>query len=172
MRGHSVLPGGWFLSRHCFTLCITVEVESRIGKQYKSQYCCSYKNYHGKGMEGGKKVSLCHFLADQKIGVCRKKQFWGILQHEQQVTAYFQTHYDYGPPKMPLKLAVKNSQIHCRCLPLWRKYAPEVKVAKGLKRCWAKVRSNTVTTLPESPNRHGPVRHSTVRLSIVRYGTE
>ena len=60
-------------------------------------------------MEGGKKVSL-EFV--------EKKKFWGILQHEQQVIAYFQTHYDYGPPKMPLKLAVKNLQIHCHCLPL------------------------------------------------------
>ena len=55
------------LSRHCFMLCITMEVESRIMKQYKCQYCCSCKNYHGKGMEGGKKVSLHHFLADQMI---------------------------------------------------------------------------------------------------------
>ena len=48
-------------------LRITVEVEPRIAKQYKCQYCCSCKNYRGKGMEGGKKVSLRHFLADQKI---------------------------------------------------------------------------------------------------------
>ena len=48
-------------------LCITVEVEPRIAKQYKCQYCCSCKNYRGKGMEGGKKVSLHRFLADQKI---------------------------------------------------------------------------------------------------------
>ena len=32
--------------------------------------------------------------------------FWGILKHEQQVIAYFQTHYDYVPQKMPLMLAV------------------------------------------------------------------
>ena len=38
-RGHSALPGR-FLSRLCFTLCITVEVEPRIMKQYKCQYCC------------------------------------------------------------------------------------------------------------------------------------
>ena len=43
-------------------LCITVEVEIRIVKQYKCQYCCSCKNYHGKGME-----SLRRFGADQKI---------------------------------------------------------------------------------------------------------
>ena len=39
-------------------------------------------------MEGGKKVSLHRFVADQ-----------------QQVIAY-QIQYDCGPPKMPLKLAV------------------------------------------------------------------
>ena len=63
---HSV-PGR-FLSRRCLTLYITVEVESRIVKQYKCQYCCSCKNYRGKGMEGGgKKVSLRRILAKQKI---------------------------------------------------------------------------------------------------------
>ena len=59
--GCSALPGR-FLSRHCFTLCITVEVEPRIAKQYKCQYCCSCKNYRGKGMEGAKKVSLHRFF--------------------------------------------------------------------------------------------------------------
>ena len=48
-------------------LCITVEVEIRIAKQYKCQYCYSCKNYCGKGMEGGKKVSLHRFGVDQKI---------------------------------------------------------------------------------------------------------
>ena len=33
---------------------------------------------------------------------------------------------------MPLNLAVWNLQIHCHCLPLWSKYTPEVKAAKGL----------------------------------------
>ena len=55
-------------------LCITVEVEPRIAKQYKCQYCCSCKNYRGKGMEGGeKKKSLRRFLADQKIASSQKK---------------------------------------------------------------------------------------------------
>ena len=49
------LPGR-FLSRRCFTLCITMEVAPRIAKQYKCHHCCSCKNYRGKGMEGGKKV--------------------------------------------------------------------------------------------------------------------
>ena len=54
------------------------------------------------GMEGEKKVPLHPFLADQKIvSLWGKNVFWGIL-----VTACCQTHSDYGPPKMSLKLAV------------------------------------------------------------------
>ena len=55
------LPGG-FLSTRCSTLCITMEVEPRIAKQYKCHSCCSCKNYRGKGMEGGNKVSLSRFF--------------------------------------------------------------------------------------------------------------
>ena len=47
--------------------CVEVEVEPRIAKQCKWQYCCSCKNYRGKGMEGGKKCLCFVFLADQKI---------------------------------------------------------------------------------------------------------
>ena len=54
-------------------LCITVESEPRIAKKYKCQYCCSCKNYRGKGMEGGKIVSLRRFLTDQKIASSYKK---------------------------------------------------------------------------------------------------
>ena len=65
------------------------------------------QNYRGKGMEGEQKVSLRRFGADQKIASSQKKNaFWGIIKHEQQVIAYFQTHYDYVPQKMPLTLAV------------------------------------------------------------------
>ena len=64
---------GQFLSRRCFMLCITMEVEPRVAKQYKCQHCCSCKNYRGEGMEGGKKVSLHRFLADQKIASSWKK---------------------------------------------------------------------------------------------------
>ena len=60
------LPGR-FLCRRCFTLCITMEVEPGIAKQYKRHHCCSCKNYRGKGREGGKKVSLCRFMAGQEI---------------------------------------------------------------------------------------------------------
>ena len=68
---------GWFLSRRCFTLCITTEVEPRIAKQYKCHHCCSCKNYRGKGMDGGKKAPLHCFLADQKIMILWKKCILG-----------------------------------------------------------------------------------------------
>ena len=54
------LPGR-FLSRRCFTLCITMEVEHRIAKQYKCHHCCSCKNYREKGTEGGKKSVFASF---------------------------------------------------------------------------------------------------------------
>ena len=74
------LPGR-FLSRRCFTLCITVEVVPRIAMQYKCQHCCSCKNYRGKGMEGGGKKCLCVvFWLTKRSRIRRKKKaFWGIL---------------------------------------------------------------------------------------------
>ena len=99
------LPGR-FLSRRCFTLCVTMEVEPRTAMQYKCQHCCSCKNYRGKGMEGGKKCLCVVFWLTRRSRVRGKNAFWGILQHEHQVIACCQTHSDYGPPKMPLKLAV------------------------------------------------------------------
>ena len=41
---------GRFLSRCCFTLCIRMEAEPIIAKQYKCHHCCSCKNYEGKGI--------------------------------------------------------------------------------------------------------------------------
>ena len=125
---------GWFLSRCCFTLCITMEVKHRIAKQYKCHYCCSCKNYREKGMEGGKKVSLRHFFGWTDCEFV-EKMHWG-----HPIARAFWLHSDYRPPKISLKLAMENSQIHCQRLPLWRKYAPEVKAAKGLKQCQAKVK--------------------------------
>ena len=58
-------------------LCITMEVEPRIAKQYKCHHCCSCKNYWGKGMEGGKKCLSFFWLT--KSWVCGKNTFWGIL---------------------------------------------------------------------------------------------
>ena len=45
-------------------------------------------------MEGKQKMSLRRFGADRRSRVRRKNAFWGILKHEQQVIAYFQTQYD------------------------------------------------------------------------------
>ena len=94
--------------------------------------------------DGGWKKSLCVvFWLTRRSRVHRKNAFWGILKHEQQVIAYLQTHYDYGPQ---LKNAFNVGSIKFANslsppgLPLWRKYAPEVKAAKGLKRCRAKVK--------------------------------
>ena len=76
-----------FLSRRCFTLCITMEVEPRIAKQYKCHHCCSCKNYRGKGMKGGKnKASLRCNLADQKMASLWKKY---VLGHpKERATSY------------------------------------------------------------------------------------
>ena len=95
------LPGR-FLSRHCFTLCTTMEVEPRVAKQYKCHHCCSCKNYQGKGMEGGKKCLFIVFWLTRS-GVHGKNAFWGILQHKQQVIACCQTHSDYEPPNNACK---------------------------------------------------------------------
>ena len=73
-RSRSALPGR-FLSRRCFMLCTIVEVEPRIAKQYKCQYCCSCKIYRGKGMEGEKKCLLSFFWLSRRSRVRRKNAF-------------------------------------------------------------------------------------------------
>ena len=52
------LPGR-FLSRRCFTLCITMDVEPRIAKQYKCQHCCSCKKIPGERDGAWTKKCLC-----------------------------------------------------------------------------------------------------------------
>ena len=63
-------------------------------------------------MEGGEKVSLCRFGADQKIASSSRKR-----KRKKDLGASYSTsnklllvdrhiNSDYGPPKMPLKLAV------------------------------------------------------------------
>ena len=134
------LPG-WFLRRRCFSLCITMEVESRIAKQYKCHHCCNCKYCQGKGMEGGKKVTLRNFFADQKIASSWKKC---ILGHPiAWVTSYCllpDTFWLWASKNVFKVGSVKFTQIHRHCLPPWRKYAPEVKASRGLKRCQAKVK--------------------------------
>ena len=58
---------GRFLSRHCFTLCITMEAEPRIYKQYNTTNATTVavaKITGEREWRVGKKVSLCNFLAD------------------------------------------------------------------------------------------------------------
>ena len=97
---------GWFLSRRCFTLCLTMEVEPTTAKHHKCYQCCSCKKLLGKGDGGWNKVSLLRFLADRRSRVLGKNVVLGILLHKQQVIVCCQTHSNYGPSKMPLKLAV------------------------------------------------------------------
>ena len=46
-----------------------MEVEPRIANSTNASTVAVAKKYRGKGMEGGKKVSLRRFLADQKIAI-------------------------------------------------------------------------------------------------------
>ena len=68
---------GRFLSRCSFTLCITVDVEPRIAKQYKCRYCCSCKIYRGKGMEGVKKSVFASFLGWPEDREFIEKMYFG-----------------------------------------------------------------------------------------------
>ena len=70
---------GQFMSRHCIMLCITMEAETRIVKQYKCHHCCSCKNYWGNGMDGRKKVSVSFFGWQEDREFVKKNAFWGIL---------------------------------------------------------------------------------------------
>ena len=129
------LPGQ-FLSRHCFTLHITMEVEPRTAKQYKCHHCCSCKNYWGKGMEGAVVVFLCVvFWLTSRWKKC-------VLGHP---TAWA-TSYCLLPDTFWL-WASKNdfkaggvkftNSLHStvKKVPFTRS-----KAAKGLKRCQAKVK--------------------------------
>ena len=79
-----------------------MEVEARIVKQYKYATTVAVANITGeRGWRMGKKVSLRRFLADQKIASSWKKC---VLGHP--IARATQTHSDYGPSKMHLKLAV------------------------------------------------------------------
>ena len=44
-----------------FTLCMTVEIEPRIVKQYKCHDCCVCKHYEGNVMEDGEKGVFASF---------------------------------------------------------------------------------------------------------------
>ena len=128
---------GQFLCRHCFILCITLETEHRILKQYNCHHYCSCKNYQGK--KGGKTTTVfASFFG-------RPEDSWKkcVLGHPTTRA----THYCLLPDtfwlrasKNAFKVGSENLQIHCHHLPLWRKYVLAVKAAKGLKPCLAKVK--------------------------------
>ena len=67
------LPGR-FLSRRCFTLCITVEVEPRIAKQYKCHHCCSCKITVERGWRVEKSVFASFFGRSEDREFVEKKE--------------------------------------------------------------------------------------------------
>ena len=88
-------------------LCITMEAEPTIVKQYKCHYCCVCKNYRGKVMKDEKKKCLCIiFQLTRRSPVHGKKMhFWA--SHSTHKFLFVTRHtLDYGPSKMPLKLAL------------------------------------------------------------------
>ena len=118
---------GWFLNRLCFMLCITMEVEPRIAKQYKCYHCCSCKNDQGKGIEGGEKSVCIIFWLTRRSQFCGKNvfcllpdTFW-LWASKIFLVGSVKLTNSLSPPSI-----VKN--------------ALDVKAAKGLKQCWAKVK--------------------------------
>ena len=95
-------------------------------------------------MERGWRVNkkcLCVVLGlTRRSPVRRKNVFWGILKHEQQVIAYFQTHYDYVPQKNAFNVGMVKFTNSLSPPSIVKKVRTEVKAAKGLKRCRAKVK--------------------------------
>ena len=70
------LPGR-FLSRRCFTLCITMEVNLGLRKQYKRYHCWVAKITEERGWRMGEKCLCVVFLAGQKIASSWKKMRFG-----------------------------------------------------------------------------------------------
>ena len=87
----------------------------------------------GKGDGGWGKKCLCvvFCLTRRKlVSSCKKMHFLASLSMGNKLLLVARHILTTGLQKW----------IHCHRLPLWRKYALEVKVAKGLKRCWVKVK--------------------------------
>ena len=95
----------------------------------------------GKGDGGWEKSVFALFFGWPEDWSSWKKKCFGASYSMSNKLLLIARHIlTMGLQKMSLKLAVENSRIHCHRLPLWRKYAPEVKAAKGLKWCRAKVK--------------------------------
>ena len=104
----------------------------------------------GKGDGRCKTVSLHCFLADQKIASLWKKCVLGHPIARATNDCLLPDRFWLRASKDVFKVgSVKFSNS----LSLWRKYAPEVKAAKGLKRCWAKV------THTHTPRLNHPITH-------------
>ena len=91
-------------------------------------------------MEGEKKESLSRFLADQKIVSSQKKC---VLGHPiVQATSYclFPDTLGLRGSKNAFKVGSVKFANSLSPPSIVRKYAPEVKAAKGLKHCQAKVK--------------------------------
>ena len=141
---HIELFEGWFMTylysinHKChfvsnFTLSITMEVEFRIPNSTNATTVVFAKITGVRWWRMGKKCVYIVSWLTRRLQVHGKNVFC-ILQstkHEQQALASCQTHYESS--KIPLKLSLWTLWIRCHCCPLWRKYAPEVKTAKGLK---------------------------------------
>ena len=148
-RERSQLPfPGLFLSRRCFTLCIIMEIETRIAKHYKCHYRCVCKDYRGKLMEEGEGGGVCIVSwLTRRSWVRRKTEcvFWQPIARATSSIPRTTSSCRFMPDTLWLR-AFKNAfkvgtvtlRIHSHRPPLWRKYAPEVKTAKGLKRCQVK----------------------------------
>ena len=96
----------------------------------------------GKGNGGWKKVSLCHgrIWADQKIVSSWKK--WVLGHPISRATSYCLLPDTYWLRASKNAFTVGSAKFANWLSPpsLWRKYAPEVKAAEGLKRCRAKIK--------------------------------
>ena len=85
-----------FLSRRCFTLCITIEVDPRIANLYKMAQQLLLQEIQRKGGWRMEKSVCIVFHMTRRSRVCGRNGMC-VLQHEKQVLACWQTHSDYGP---------------------------------------------------------------------------
>ena len=155
------LPGR-FLSRRCFTLCITMEVEPRNAKRYKCHHCCSCKNYRGKGIKGGKN-GFASFLAGYKIAISwGEKAFWAscstsnklLLVARHTLTTGLKNFFKAGSVKFASSLSPPS---------IVKKVRTGSKISQGRK-------SRELTTPPEPPN-SGPCEALSVYLESRSAGT-
>ena len=113
-----------------------MDVERRIEK-----CCCICKNDRGKVMKDGKKYLCTVIRLTKRSRVRRKNKFWGIPARATSYcllpNTFFKNAFKVGTVKFADSLSPPS---------IVKKYAPEVKASKGLKRCREK--SREVTTPP------------------------